>query len=502
MAKKLLGLRLCEHDSNISYFDGSKVYYFKSERFYNQKHHAYNNLWEWKTEIKNIFNINEKDIDEIAISIDPWSYKLPMDNEEFYPAINYDYIPTKNKVYRVNHHLCHALSCWPMYKKRPKYEIIIDGLGDESNVWTVIKNDKIFKRGYLKINGSLGVSMTDAADFCNVKAGHQLDLAGKLMGLQSYGNINNSFNKKLKNFSIYSIRDLFNFNHYINFLNDTTLAHLTALDWIKTVHDKVSDILIKFFEEVTSKDYNAEISYSGGVAQNVIWNTALKNKFKNIIIPPHCADDGLSLGALEFLRCKNNLPKFKIDNFPYIQSDESSKDYPDKNTITETSKYLKEGKIVAWYQGNGEIGPRALGNRSLLFNPLFENGKNIINKIKKREEYRPFGASILKEYVKEYFNTDIDNPYMLYIGKTTKNNLKSITHVDGTCRYQSVDKYKNIYYYNLIKEFYEITGCPLLLNTSFNINGKPIMSNTKDAKLFFNNSDIDVLVIGNKIYKK
>lgn len=89
---------------------------------------------------------------------------------------------------------------------------------------------------------------------------------------------------------------------------------------------------------------------------------------------------------------------------------------------------------------------------------------------------------------------------MLYVGKTTKKDLKCITHVDGTCRFQSVDKSNQIYY-SLIKEFYEITGCPLLLNTSFNVNGKPIMSKINDAKYFFNNSDIDVLVVGNKIYK-
>jgi len=300
---------------------------------------------------------------------------------------------------------------------------------------------------------------------------------------------------------MYSINSLFDTNNYNKFLNSDLLAVLQPLDWIKTVHNKVSDILINFFEEITNKNYDAKISYSGGVAQNVIWNTALKNKFKNIIIPPHCNDEGLSLGALEYLRVKNNLPKFKINNFPYIQSDESPIDNPNEETILETVKHLKNKKIVAWYQRNGEIGPRALGNRSLLLNPLIKDGKNIINTIKKRETYRPFGASILKEHVKEYFDTDIYNPHMLYVGKTMKKDLKSITHVDGTCRFQSVDKSNNIYY-SLIKEFYKSTGCPLLLNTSFNVNGKPIMSKIKDAEEYFNNSNIDILVIGNKIYKK
>lgn len=490
MAKKLLGLRLCEHDSNISYFDGNQVYYFKSERFYNEKYHAYDNLWEWKNDIKKIFNINYKDIDEIAIVIDPWRNKLPMDNEEFYPAVEYEYIPTKNKMWRINHHLAHALSCWPLYKKRPDYEVIIDGFGDMNNAWTVIKKDKILERGYTDKNGSLGLSMSESAMWLKIKDDY--GSAGKLMGLQSYGRILKDF-RNLLNYNMYSIDKLFSIN------ND--LAHKQPLDWIRTVHDKVSDILVDFFEKITNKDYNATISYSGGVAQNVIWNTALKNKFKNLIIPPHCNDEGLSLGALEYLRIKNNLPKFKINNFPYIQSDEKPTQMVDQNTIIETAEHLKNNKIIAWYQNNGEIGPRALGNRSLLLNPLIKNGKNIINKIKRRETYRPFGASILKEHVKEYFDTNIDNPHMLYVGKTTKKYLKCITHIDGTCRFQSVDKSNQIYY-NLIKEFYEITGCPLLLNTSFNVNGKPIMSKISDAKEFFNNSDIDILVVGNKIYKK
>jgi carbamoyltransferase len=494
---RLLGLRLCEHDSNISYFDGYKVHYLKSERLYNIKYHAYDNLWEWKKDIKKIFGIDEKDIDEIAIIIDPWRNKLPMDNEEFYPAVEYEYIPTKNKVWRINHHLAHALSCWPLYKKRPDYEVIIDGFGDMDNAWTVIKKDKILERGYTHKNGSLGLSMSKSAVWLKIKDDYggtdgAFDGAGKLMGLQSYGRILKDF-RSLLNYNMYSIDKLFSI--------DNDMANKQPLDWIRTVHDKVSDILVDFFEKITNKDYNATISYSGGVAQNVIWNTAIKNKFNNLIIPPHCNDEGLSLGALEYLRIKNNLPEFKLTNFPYIQSDEKPEQVASTETIIKTAEHLKNNKIVAWYQNNGEIGPRALGNRSLLLNPLINDGKNVINKIKKREAYRPFGASVLKEYVKEYFNTEIDNPHMLYVGKTTKKNLKCITHIDGTCRFQSVDK-NNQTYYSLIKEFYKRTECPLLLNTSFNINGKPIMSNFNDAKEFFQNSDIDVLVIGNKIYEK
>ena len=508
---KLLGLRLCDHDSNISYFDGQKVHYFKSERYKQVKHHGYNNLWEWRHDIKDLWNVDYKDIDEIAIVIDPQIQNLPVDNLEFYPSLEYDYLPIHCKVHRVNHHLAHALSCWPTQKERPKYEIIIDGFGDVSGVeltssayqlcaWTVIKNDKVYERGHVEQHGSLGKEMHQAGRWLNIEYSDntEIDVAGKLMGLQSYGKILPLFKNKL-NYDMYSIDKLFDVQRYFDHMGSELLGTLKPLDWIRTVHDKVSDILVDFFETITNKDYNAPISYSGGVAQNVIWNTALKNKFKNLVIPPHCNDEGLSLGALEYLRVKNNLPKFDIDNFPYCQSDQSPTTIADDHTIRKTVELLKKGKIIGWYQGHGEIGPRALGNRSLLINPMMDNAKEILNRVKKRENYRPFGASILKEFQKEYFGTDIYNPYMLYIGYTKYPNLDSITHIDGSCRYQTVD---SGVFYKLLKQFYNETGCPLLLNTSFNINGKPILGSIEDTQEYFYQSDIDTLVVGNTLLEK
>ena len=190
---------------------------------------------------------------------------------------------------------------------------------------------------------------------------------------------------------------------------------------------------------------------------------------------------------------KNNLPPFSINNFPFCQSDESPSSTPSKETIERTAQLLQQGKVVGWYQGHGEIGPRALGHRSILMNPEIPNAREIINKIKKRENYRPFGASILKDFQKKYFNTDIDNPYMQYIGYSDK--YKSITHIDGSCRYQTVDG-KTIFH-RLLQEFYELTGCPILLNTSLNINGKPILGTAQYVKEL----GLDAMVIGNNIYE-
>ena len=516
MHKKLLGIRICEHDSNISYFDGETVRYYKSERNKQIKHHGYDNVWEWKNDIEKLWNMNVNDVDEIAIIFDPWRHKLPCDNhnlifdpvenkspiavEDFYPAIEYKYFPSHCKVYRVNHHLAHALSCWPIQKSRPEYEVIIDGVGDNNNAWTVIRNDKMIKRGYKTLHGSLGYEMCRAGEWLGIKCNNgdtmynQLDIAGKAMALQAYGELLPFMKYKL-NHDMYSINKLFDRQNFFDYIGDELVGHLKPLDWIRTIHDKVSDILIEFFEDITDKNYNASISYSGGVAQNVIWNTALKNKFPNLVIPPHCNDEGLSLGALEYLRVKNNLPPFSINNFPFCQSDESPNSIPNKKTIERTAQLLQQGKVVGWYQGHGEIGPRALGHRSILMNPEIPNAREIINKIKKRENYRPFGASILKDFQKKYFNTDIDNPYMQYIGYSDR--YKSITHIDGSCRYQTVDR--GTIFHKLLQEFYELTGCPMLLNTSLNINGKPILG-TWDYNSW-KQVGLDAVVIGNNIYE-
>ena len=156
--------------------------------------------------------------------------------------------------------------------------------------------------------------------------------------------------------------------------------------------------------------------------------------------------------------------------------------------------------MIGWYQGHGEIGPRALGNRSILMNPLIPDGKEKINKIKNRENYRPFGASVLAEFKDEYFDLEYENPYMLFVGNS-KNDSNCITHVDGTCRVQTV-KDENSSFRLLLEEFYKLTECPILLNTSLNLAGKPIAGYIENAIELFETSEIDILFVGNKIRYK
>ena len=495
----LIGLRLCEHDSNISFYDGKNFYYYKSERDFQTKHHAFDNLWEWKEIVYKLWNLKEKDIDDTAIVLDPWRHKLPMNNEEFFPAIeNYPHTPFKAS--RLNHHYAHALSTEVMYDDI-KGHIIIDGYGDWNQAVTIIKNNKVIKKLRVSENESLGqlYSRTAAKAF-QIQAPHAEDIAGKLMGLQSYGRIDQDFYKTLNRFTFENIGDVFNTGLFIDFKKNEMLAGLEKLSWIATIHKKTGELLVDYFKKFFKK--NDSIGYSGGVAQNVLWNTELKKHFPNLKILPYCADEGLSVGAVEYLRRKYKLNKPIIENFPYSQSDEAPPTQPTSKTLKQVAKALSNNKLVLWYQGHGEIGPRALGNRSILFNPFNKKAREIVNRVKNRETYRPFGASVLKEDAHRYLKNPIDNPYMLYVSDITNSKLYGIKHVDNTCRYQTVDIDQSKTFYNLLKEFKKVTGESILLNTSLNIGGKPIMGFKKNLLSLIEHPDIDMIVFGNEIIKK
>ena len=505
----LLGLRLDDHDSNLCLYDNGQIKYIKTERVKKLKHHAYNNNWEWKLDVEKYFGISPQSIDQIAIVADPLKYNI----NQFTDFHHKSYDGIENAI-QIEHHLAHALSGF-MYGNTD-CQIVIDGVGEifynnkvtSGTVWSVFKNYKLVDRNTstfniinqsnIQINNSIGVEYENIADFLGIKANHPNDLSGKLMSLQAYGQIDKNYlNFLLKNTHDVK-KDLSLACHpknWFDYLGSETVGRMKKLDFAATLHEYLYLQVEKIFETHASK--TDKILYTGGCALNVCWNTRLKEKFPNLIIVPHCADDGLAFGALQFLLNKNHL----TGQVQYYQTDESPQTSVSDETIQKTAKYLKQGNIVAWYQGNGEVGPRALGNRSILMDPTIIDGKDIINsKVKHREDYRPFGASILQEYQQDYFDIEYDNPYMLYIGKF-KHPMPPISHIDNTCRFQSVSV-DNKDFYKLIKEFYKQTNIPMLLNTSLNINGKPIAGSKRDALEILYGTDVDVLVYGDEIIAK
>jgi carbamoyltransferase len=498
----ILGIRSCEHDSNISFYDGNQIRYIKSERIYHDKHRAENNMTSWKYIIKKEWGLDWRDLDAIGIVFDEWNNNLPIPKHStIFPHSKTNILNLNSdiEVYKIEHHTAHSYGCNLVTEKKPDICIVIDGLGEDNITHSIYKNGKILDLNYYEKNGSIGIEMAKLKPKLEL-SGYLMDIAGKVMGLQSYGEIDYIFLKMISHFDIKNINEIFNEDNWFKYKGSKILGRLSILDWVATIHKKVEIELVRLFKKYCKK--NDVIFYTGGVAHNVIWNTALKKEFPNIIIPTFCNDEGLSLGCVEYLRKHFNQPKVQLKNYPYMQHDESPDESPSPETIKKVAKLLSENKIVAWYQGNGEIGPRALGNRSILMNPLLHNGKNIINIVKKREGFRPFGASVLEEEADKYFEVEYENPYMLFVNKVKDTRLLSVTHVDGTSRIQTVNRDQNKYYYDLIKEFGKITKVPVLLNTSLNVNGKPIAGKIENAFELLYSTKVDYLVVGNKIHSK
>jgi carbamoyltransferase len=517
------------HDSSISYYDGEYVHYVKLERENHEKHSGGSASHCIHTFEKK-FNIKIQDVDAVGVDYQlvaqiPGSAKdillIPsVDKPTKFTKelVDLNLIPNKN-CWLVPHHASHIHSSWVMDCNPDKY-ISVDGVG-EWRVWGAYdKQMNVLDYGTIHSmepdgsnfhrHGSIGHNLIDVATFMGIN-GYEVDLVGKLMGLQSYGNINHKFLEHIRQWNIRECYDMFDPKQYMNFtdfktteknMSEEAMHHNGSmqdkvirqehLNWVKTLFARCEEMILELFDEFCEP--GETVAYSGGVALNVLWNTELRKKY-NVVPLPHCADEGLSLGMIEIMRKQFNLPKLKLRNFPYCQSDEYG-GVATIDTIKKAAKHLSEGKIIAWYQRNGEIGPRALGNRSLLFDPRVPNGKDIINKIKEREGYRPFGGSVLQNHMYDAFDEIAEDKYMLFHAKPTIN-VPSITHVDGTCRVQTVGD-ENPTFKTLLEEFYKLTGCPVLLNTSLNLGGNPICSNIWEVEQLMASTEIDYAYVGDR----
>lgn len=489
---KFIGLRLCDHDSSIAYFDGENIHYLMAERTHGIKHFGYNELSLWFEDVKH-WGIVPSDIDAICVTMDQGHYDSvhiedPLLEQEIY-------IPEFRQagftcpIYRIDHHYAHVLSSWTEVKDCDS-GVVIDALGDYGKSTSVFKdNELIFSTNRFSLGSLLcdvgmngfGLSLRVPLD--------ELDIPGKIMALKGYGVHEYAPKGDWDATALYNHWDISKHNGLTQ----------ESVDYFYEFHVETEEAFVNFFHSLNLPE---TFVYAGGVALNTVINSRLRQEFPGMVTIPHCNDGGLTLGCLEYLRRKYELPYFDRSGFPYWVDDESPIEMPTKETITTTAELLASGKIVGWYQGNGEIGPRALGNRSILMDPTVRNGKDIINsKVKHREYYRPFGASVLVDKVSDYFDWEVPSPYMLYVMDTKDpEKYASIAHVDGTCRAQTVDSADNKVYYDLIKTFGDLTGTYMVLNTSLNVGGKPICGTISEALRVLETTEMDVLVVGNTIY--
>lgn len=528
---KFLGIRN-SHDCNISYSDGNKVRYIKFERNFQKKHFHWQELPAKVDDVPALvekaaefFGVDFRDLDGIAIVADITHHDVDGKNRQeitvgdAIPADQtYAKVDTKVvtfwdqfncPVYNLDHHFAHTLSCWPLVDvTKVRSEFVLDGLGDHNRHTSFFKDKKLIEAVTRDKNLGLSISIEHVGQALGIR-GMQLDVAGKLMALKAWHKLPAEVEQKIfDECQSLGYNDFEQFFRISSDIQNRDLAHFSEdeklMNFAHLLHVWGEKKLPDYFAQFLDND-NEVITYSGGTAQNTIVNTKLKERFPNIIIPPHCPDDGLSLGCVEFLRQMFDQPLFDRANFPFWQTDVAPDELPTQETIEKTAELLAQGKIVGWYQGHGEIGPRALGNRSILMDPSIKDGKAIINaKVKRREPYRPFGASVLAEESSKLFDCDYESPYMLYVVKCKdKENYPSIIHVDNTCRIQTVNQDpQNESYYSLIQAFQKRTGIPMVLNTSLNIDGKPIAANPSDAQKLFEISDLDAVVVGNDIKVK
>ena len=449
------------------------------------------------------------------------------------------------KVKNIEHHRAHMASSFFASPFETSAIISIDGFGDFSSTMIGVGiNNKIDVLDCVTFPHSIGVFYTAFTQFLGFPYyGDEY----KVMGLAPYGNP--VYVNKLKDVIQLTEDGFFKLNEKF-FLHSTEGVSMTWENCAPDVGRIFSGVLIDSFGKPRAKDeplsdYHKDLASSvqqmtenvifhmmnhlskttkleniciaGGVAQNSVANGKIKGKtsFTGVYIPSAGYDAGTAIGSALFLY--NNLlgyartePMYSAYLGNSVSDDEivallksrkiNYKRYSDEEIIKITAELLAEGSVLGWFQGRTEFGPRALGNRSVLVDPSRPDAKDLLNsKIKKRESFRPFAPSILREYVHEYFEEDDDAYFMekvFQIREEKRKIIPAVTHVDGTGRLQTVNKDISPKYYSLIDKFREITGVPILLNTSFNEN-EPIVNSPKEALECFLRTEMDALVLGN-----
>jgi carbamoyltransferase len=464
------------------------------------------------------------------------------------------------KVHHIEHHLAHLASAHLVSPFKDSIAISVDGFGDfSSSAWGVCQGSQIDIDKRIFFPHSLGVFYQALTQFIGFP--HYGD-EYKVMGLAPYGKP--VFLEKMRDIVLLNNDGTFKLNlkyflHHVtkvnyewsggspvvgNLYNSKELESLLGLnarkpeDELKNIHYDLANSIQAMYEEaffnILEASYNKygydRLTLAGGCAMNSVANGKVyrRSSFKKVYIQSAAGDAGGAIGAAFIVAnklkpLKNRFymdhaywgPSFKNDyheKLLYDRENELNKqgcyfeliDDEDK-LCNQTAQAISNGLVIGWFQGRMEWGPRALGNRSILGDPRRSDMKDILNlKIKRRESFRPFAPSILRESVKDWFEEDDDVPFMMkvfQIKEEKRTQIPAVSHVDGSGRLQTVSSSTNSRYYKLISSFEEFTGVPILLNTSFNEN-EPVVCRPEEALNTFLRSKMDLLVLGNWLVKR
>jgi carbamoyltransferase len=474
--------------------------------------------------------------------------------EEHFPGFNGDILFTR-------HHQAHAASAFYPSPFERSAIVTVDGVGEwtttsiglgEGNRTTILKE--------IRFPHSLGLLYSAFTYFCGFKVNSG---EYKLMGLAPYGE---PVYTDLIREKLIDIREDGSFHLNMSYFDYAAGLKMTGskfnklfgaaprkvhepldqihMDLARSVQEITDDIMLKISRYAGKLTGSENLCLAGGVALNCVANRYILESglFKNIWIQPAAGDAGGAPGAAlaayyEYFDHKRTVIKPDAQKGSLLgpsYSDSEIGAFLDKysvcchklpwNELVETAAcHLKDQKVVGWFQGRMEFGPRALGNRSILADPRSPEMQKQLNlKIKYRESFRPFAPAVLDEFKTEYFNTSAESPYMLLISDVNMNKrlqsdetkkgldklhqirsqIPAVTHVDYSARLQTVRKDVNPRFHELINAFYNLTACPVLVNTSFNVRGEPIVNTPEDAFRCFMNTEMDVLVIGSYMVLK
>ena len=468
------------------------------------------------------------------------------------------------KLHFSEHHLSHAASAFYPSPFKEAVVLTLDGVGEWATTTAAIgSGNKLDLKREIKFPHSLGLLYSAFTYYCGfrVNSGEY-----KLMGLAPYGEprfkdkILNSLIDVRPDGSFWLDQSYFNYCTGLTMTGpkfddlfgmprrEPETEELTQfhMDLASSIQAVTEEVIIKLAKGLREEYGIPNLCLAGGVALNCVANGKLQKEkiFDRIWVQPAAGDAGGSLGAALALWHK------EFDNQRQVKGDRMKGSYLgpiyQKNTIIaelksagaifteldkekvikKTAEALAEGKAVGWFNGRMEFGPRALGNRSIIADPRSPLMQKTLNlKVKFRESFRPFAPSVLCERANQWFELDCESPYMLLVANVHKNhkiemseedqnlfgidklniarsNIPAVTHVDYSARVQTVSKDTNPTYHALISEFQSITGCPVLVNTSFNVRGEPIVCSPTDAFNCFMGTDLDLLVIENILLRK
>ncbi len=452
----------------------------------------------------------------------------------------------KGKILFSEHHESHAASAFYASPFREAAFLTMDGVGEwETASFGVGRGNELDIQYYLRFPHSLGLLYSAFTYYCGFKVNSG---EYKLMGLAPYGRPiykdlilgklidlkdDGSFKINMKYFGY--CNSLRMTNHRFDRLfgapprKPETEITQKYKDVAASIQDVTGEIMLKMACQVQKVTGQENLCLAGGVALNCVGNGRIlrEGPFKNIWIQPASGDAGGALGAALLIwykylgnkriaddkhdAQKGSLlgPSYSDDyiekfltgfNIPHRRLD-------DKAIAGEVSDLIAQGKVIGWFQGRIEFGPRALGARSIIGDARNADMRSRMNlKIKYRESFRPFAPTVLREKANEWFDLDKESPYMLLVALVKKENkhsaIPAVTHVDYTARVQTVSREDNPLYYELINQFYQKTGCPVVINTSFNVRGEPLVLTPQDAFKCFMRTEMDYLVMGSFLLDK